>query len=381
MNSGTQYSHQDALGFLGGQGTLREKLQAAHRVVQERMPFISRIALTLYDPETSLLKAYLHSSGDAIDPLGHYQTLLDNAPSLKEILKRGRPRVINTMLTYENECKEHVRRLGREGYAASYTLPMFDNGIFVGFLFYNSYDRNVFTEQALHELDLYGHLISLMVVNELGAIRTLTAAVKTTSHITHLRDPETGSHLDRMSRYCRIIARELAAKYQLDDDYIEHVFMFAPLHDIGKIAIPDHVLLKPGRLSEEEREIMKTHPARGTEIIDELIRNFGLDALSHVEILRNIAACHHETVNGSGYPAGLSGGEIPLEARIVAVADVFDALTSERPYKKAWSNEAAFDALRRIAGEQLDRDCVDALLAYEDEIGEIQRNFGENTGG
>jgi HD-GYP domain-containing protein (c-di-GMP phosphodiesterase class II) len=381
MNPDDQYAHQDALGFLGRQGTLSEKLHAAHRVVQGRMPFIDRIALTLYDPETSLLKAYLHSSGDAIDPLEHYQALLDNAPSLKEILKRGRPRVINAMLTFEDEGKEHVRRLGRQGYAASYTLPIFDNGVFIGFLFYNSCDRDVFSEQVLQELDVYGHLISLMVVNELGSIRTLTAAVKTTSHITHLRDPETGSHLDRMSRYCRIIAKELAGKYQLDDDYIEHVFMFAPLHDIGKIAIPDHVLLKPGRLSDEEREIMRTHPARGSEIIDELLRNFGLDALSHVDILRNIAACHHETVNGGGYPAGLRGVEIPLEARIVAVADVFDALTSARPYKEAWSNEAAFDALRQMAGEQLDRDCVDALLMRQDEVVEIQRNFREDTGG
>jgi HD-GYP domain-containing protein (c-di-GMP phosphodiesterase class II) len=327
-----------------------------------------------------VLKTYLHSSGED-DPVTHYQALLDQAPSLREILKRGRPRVINNLVTFENSEHEHARRIGRQGYAASYTLPMFNQGDFIGFIFFNSYEADVFTERSLRELDLYGHLIALMVVNELSSVHALTAAVKTTGHITHLRDPETGSHLDRMSRYSRLIARALADRHELDDDYIEHVFMFAPLHDIGKIAIPDNILLKPDRLTEEEMRVMKTHAARGREIIDDLLRNFGLENVGHVDLLRNIAVCHHEAVNGTGYPEGKTGKEIPLEARIVAVADVFDALTSKRPYKEAWSNETAFAALRQMAGEKLDRDCVEALLQCTEEIGEIQRMFTEDPYG
>jgi HD-GYP domain-containing protein (c-di-GMP phosphodiesterase class II) len=220
-----------------------------------------------------------------------------------------------------------------------------------------------------------------MIINELSHITTLAAAVKTTRQITHRRDPETGSHLDRMSRYSLLIARHLADKYQLDDDYLMHLFMFAPLHDIGKIAIPDEILFKPGPLNEDEAAIMRTHAQKGREMIDEMIENFGLSDIQHIDLLRNIAASHHEAVNGTGYPDGKRGDEIPLEARIVAVADVFDALTSERPYKPAWSNKQAIDALMDLAGEKLDQDCVTALVYEMDAVETIQNRFKENIYG
>ncbi len=378
MDNDESFQHHDAFGFLSRSGSLKDKLVAAHDVVKNSLPFIARIALTLYDPETKVLKTYLHSSGED-NPLEHYQALLDNAPSLKEILKRGEPRVINNMVTFEDGTHEHTTRLGRQGYEASYTLPVFNNGDFVGFLFFNSYEKDVFTEAVLQQLDIYGHLISLMVINELSSVHTLGAAVKTTGHITHLRDPETGSHLDRMSRYSRLIARALAAKYELDDDYIEHVFMFSPLHDIGKIAIPDDILLKPDALSDEEMEVMRTHALKGKEMIDDMVTNFGLENFGHVDILRNIAVYHHETMDGTGYPDGKAGDSIPLEARIVAVADIFDALTSRRPYKEAWSNDEALAWLQDMAGEKLDRDCVQALLDHRVEVEEIQKKFKEQA--
>jgi HD-GYP domain-containing protein (c-di-GMP phosphodiesterase class II) len=370
-------THSDELNFLNSDAPLKEKLVAAHRQVQRRLPFIARIAVALYDPKSQLLKTYLHSSGED-DPLPNYQAGIDQAPSLKALLAHGNPRVINNMLTMEDGDREHTRRIGRQGYAASYTLPLFRQGHPVGFLFFNSYQQDVFTEEALHQLDLYGHLVALMVLEDLAAAQVLAAAVKATGRITHSRDPETGSHLDRMSRYARLIAQQLAADYKLDDQYIEHVFMFSPLHDIGKIAIPDSILRKPGRLDKKEWRVMQTHALKGRQMIDELLDNFELNGLEHVDVLRNIAQYHHEAVNGSGYPQGLRGDEIPLEARIVAVADVFDALTSRRPYKEAWSNDSAFDMLGQLAGETLDAACVDALLSQREAIEEIQRQFRED---
>mgnify|MGYP001826463565 CR=1 FL=1 len=372
--------HHDVLEQLNKHIPLREKLVAAHESVSELFPFIARIAVAIYDPETSVLKTYLHSSGDD-NPLENYQALLDDAPSLKAILEKGLPRVVNNLLTFEDSESEHAKRIGRQGYAASYTMPMFNEGHFFGFIFFNSYEKDVFDESVLRQVDIYGHIISLMLINELTAITTLKAAVKTAGSVTHYRDPETGSHLDRMSRYSRLIAEQLADKYELDDTYIEHVFMFSPLHDIGKIGIPDNILLKPASLDQAETDIMKTHASKGRIMIDELLDNFGLENIKYVDVLRNIAEFHHEAVNGRGYPTGKKGDEIPLEARIVAVADVFDALTSERSYKEAWDNNKAIETLKQLSGQMLDRDCVDALLDNMEQVEQIQQQFAENAYG
>ena len=374
------FEHQDTLYELTQKSSLSNKLKATHRSINETFSFIVRIAIAIYDADTKVLKTFLHSSGDD-NPLDHYQALIEDSPSLKDILDRGIPRVVNDLDEFKEGTHEHTKRLKAQDYAASYTMPMYNEGVFVGFLFFNSDKKDVFNENVLRQLDLYGHMISLLIINEFSSVQTLTAAIKTTGNMSHLRDPETGSHLDRMSRYSRIIANALADKYDLNDSYIEHIFMFAPLHDIGKIGIPDNILLKSGALDEKEWSIMQTHAHLGREMIDDLLNNFGLINFEHVDILRNIAECHHEAINGTGYPRGIKGTEIPLEARIVAVADVFDALTSARSYKKAWNNDTAINTLRELAGETLDQDCVDALIQNMDKVIEIQEQFSQDKFG
>jgi HD-GYP domain-containing protein (c-di-GMP phosphodiesterase class II) len=374
------FEHCDALHEITRKSSLHDKLKATHGSLNETFPFIVRIAIAIYDSETKVLKTFLHSSGDD-NPLDHYQSLLEKAPSLKSIFEIGKPRVVNDLYAFDSGEHEHTRKIKHQGYAASYTMPIYHEGIFMGFLFFNSDKKDVFNENVLRQLDLYGHMISLLVINEFTSIQTLTGAIKTTGNLSHIRDPETGFHLDRMSRYSRIIANTLADKYELNDSYIEHIFMFAPLHDIGKIGIPDDILFKPGPLNEKERSIMQTHVTKGRKMIDDLLENFGLVNFEHVDVLRNIAEHHHEAINGTGYPMGIKGNEIPLEARIVAVADVFDALTSVRSYKVAWSNEKAIETLKELAGESLDKDCVYALIQNIDKVKEVQNQFLEDSFG
>ena len=374
------YDHLDRLSHLGDQGPLGEKLQFLHCRAKEQHSYIERIAVALYDQPSDLLSTFIYSS-ESPTPLSNYQAKLADCGSLLNILKEGKPRVINDMEVFKNGKNEHTRLMAQTPYQASYTMPLYAEGSFLGFVFFNSSQKSVFNELVLSELDMIGHMISLLVFNELTKVQTLMATVKSAQSISHSRDPETGAHLDRMSRYARLIAQELASKHQLNDDYIEHLFLFAPLHDLGKIGIPDDILLKPRKLSETEFEIMKSHTTKGLHIIDDLIKNYGLEGIAHVDMLRNIVLYHHEAVNGCGYPKHLNSHEIPLEARIVAVADVFDALTSQRPYKKAWSNEEAFAKLQSLANVQLDIECVMALQKNTDAIVDIQKKFQENIVG
>ncbi|WP_407177441.1 HD-GYP domain-containing protein [Bradyrhizobium sp. STM 3562] len=176
------------------------------------------------------------------------------------------------------------------------------------------------------------------------------------------RDNDTGEHTLRVAKYSRLIAEELGLSERLCRD----IYLAAPLHDVGKVAIPDSILLKPGRLNEEEMAIIRTHAAIGGRIL----------ADSHCELIQlgaAIAFAHHERWDGTGYPRGLEGPEIPIAARVVAVADVFDALTTKRPYKEAMPLTEARDYLVKRSGQEFDPACVDAFLSRWDDVLAIAR--------
>ena len=191
------------------------------------------------------------------------------------------------------------------------------------------------------------------------------------------RDESTGDHIKKTSKYTYIIMNHMRRMgiYSgiLTEEYIDNVFKSAPPHDIGKIKIPDSILNKPGKLTPEEFDIMKKHSEYGGEVIDELIKS--LTEASYLETARDIALYHHEKWDGSGYPKGLKGEEIPLCARIMAVADVFDALVSERVYKKAFSFEKAMEIIQEESGTHFDPRIVKAFVAAEDEVRQTAEKF------
>jgi response regulator RpfG family c-di-GMP phosphodiesterase len=178
------------------------------------------------------------------------------------------------------------------------------------------------------------------------------------------RDPETGAHIVRMARYSALIARRVGMSQEDQDTLL----MAAPMHDVGKLGTPDHILLKRGKLTPEELVIMRQHAQIGHEILK--------DSSSPVlKMAAQIAVSHHEKYDGSGYPNGLVGKQIPLVGRIVAVADVFDALTSQRSYKPAWPLEHARDFLQQGRGNHFDPQCIDEFLAAWDEVLAIRANY------
>ena len=370
------FEHADALQALDSSQPLERKLAAIHEALYAQVEIVDRISVAAYDAPTDTLKTFLASSPGRSN-LVHYEARLAEAPSLAEILRVGRPRVVNDLDIFREGRQLHTRLIAEERYRASYTVPTYLNAAFSGFIFFNSRLSMAFTEDALRILDVYAHLISAVVAADMLALRVLAAAVRTAHELVSFHDPETGAHLERISRYARLVAQHLAASgaANLDDEAIERIFQFAPLHDLGKLALPDRILLKTGPLSAGEREEMQRHTLRGREMIDAIARNFGLEQLEGLDLLRHIAESHHETLDGRGYPRGLKDGAIPLEARIVAVADVFDALTSVRPYKASWSNAEAFAWLRRLARTKLDEDCVEALVFNAGKVAEIQARF------
>lgn len=192
--------------------------------------------------------------------------------------------------------------------------------------------------------------------------------------LAEMRDPETGAHLERMREYARILAQQLSTTpaYEgiIDADYVRTIFMTSPLHDIGKVGIPDRVLLKPGRLTADEFEVMKQHVLIGSQTLEA-----ALGTHSSAEYLRfgqEIILSHHEKFDGSGYPYGLAGDKIPLCGRIVALADVYDALTTKRVYKDAFSHEKARSIILEGSGAHFDPDVVDAFLQREAEFVSIK---------
>lgn len=235
-------------------------------------------------------------------------------------------------------------------------------------------DRIEFTSRVRNMLDIRrSHLLlsnrAAMLAEE---VRKATAeifslqqeAIFRLSKAAEFRDPETGAHIVRMAHYSELIARKLGWSEQQTDMMLRA----APMHDVGKLGTPDYILLKPGRLTHDEFEIMKRHATIGWEILK--------DSSSPVlQMAAEIALSHHEKYDGSGYPNGLAGEAIPIAGRIVAVADVFDALTSERPYKPAWTIERAIELLRDGRGSHFDPACIDAFLESMDAALTVRERF------
>jgi len=224
-------------------------------------------------------------------------------------------------------------------------------------------------------------LARIQGAERLLSLETRDVAIFAMAKLAESRDVETGAHLERVMNYSRILAQQLPAMghyvKEIDPEFVRLVYSTSPLHDIGKVGIPDGVLLKPGRLDDREFEIMKTHASIGAETLDAALRQF--PGAKFLRIARDIAATHHERWDGTGYPAGLKGEEIPLCGRIVALADVYDALTSKRVYKNAFAHEVAKSIIAKDAGSHFDPAVVEAFLAAEQAFIDVRERYQAAT--
>lgn len=210
-------------------------------------------------------------------------------------------------------------------------------------------------------------------------VQTQNAVIFGLAKLAESRDNDTGEHLDRIRSYVTILTNDLALRIpEIDEEFVHNISLASSLHDIGKVGIPDSILLKPGRLSKEEREVMELHTLIGGECLDAIQARLGKNNV-FMHTAKQIAYYHHERWDGTGYPHGLSENEIPLVARIVAVADVYDALTSKRPYKNPMSHIESKGIILSGSGSHFDPEVVNAFLRHEDKFETISRSQLELT--
>ena len=214
---------------------------------------------------------------------------------------------------------------------------------------------------------------------EVVAIQDVT--ILALASLAETRDSDTGNHIRRTQMYVRVLAEHLSGQgkfaAQLTPGYIQMLFKSAPLHDIGKVGIPDRILLKPGRLDPDEFEIMKMHTTLGHDAIEQAEKQLGM-SVGFLSMAKDIALSHQEKWDGSGYPQGLKGEAIPLSARLMAVADVYDALISRRVYKEGMSHEAAVTIIQQGRASHFDPDVADAFVALQDEFKAIAEKFADS---
>jgi hypothetical protein len=335
--------HKDLFSDLNKNISLTQKLKLIHGVLKSRFEFIDRISVALYDEKSSLMKTFLASSGRDY-PLEYYDTPLTKAPSLMEIVRTGRPRVINDLAVLSQGKNEHTKMIQDQGYRASYTMGIYASGALKGFIFFNSYDADAFTEEVLQYLDVFSHLISAIVCQELASRKAILSVLKAAYEITLPEDSERASKMERLSAYARVIAKGLVGnlKYDFNDEDIEQISWLSPMLDFGKL-----------RKNSVPMRVFK--------------ENFDSEFTTMIEILDRLAACYQ---NGQQHDR-----EFQTKSRILAAADLFDTLTVPGPGIHNWKNEDAIALLETMSSSEIDIDCVNALRHSVPQLANLQKSW------
>lgn len=303
--------------------------------------------------------------------------------SLQDVVFNGRPRVINDLAAYTkqrgSQNNGYNRILLEAGIQASIALPLKTNDRPVGILFFSSERKNIYEEQHIEFLQTLSNSIALSLYKNIFIDELLFSTILALAKMAEARDEETGEHLERMKQYTVRLAEWLQEEPEYGESvsigFLKDLERFSPMHDIGKVGIRDGILLKPGKLTEEEFREMKQHTVYGADVLRTAEKNINKQNRSMFRVGIEIAENHHEKWDGTGYPHGKAGEEIPLSARIVTVADVFDALTSRRPYKEEFPFEDSFAMITGESGTRFDPGIIRALVRHKEELRLLWQSF------
>jgi len=348
------------------------------------VPFIpyNRIGIAVISSDGEMISA-IRAKANYPLLLGKNYTELLSETSLKDVIESNKMRTINDLEAYLklHPNSNSTKLIIDEGMKSSLTIPLVLDEKVIGVIFFSSKTRNAFNESHEYFVDSISKAIAISFEKSFVYNDLLLASVKGFANIVESKDHVTGNHIDRMSNYSRFVAECLyndgIYPENVNDVFIDQVFSFSSLHDIGKVGISESILNKPGKLTDEEFEIMKEHTLIGDKVLTNMSSGTILKQNPYFEMAGNIARHHHERFDGTGYPDGLKGNDISLCARIVAVADVFDALTNERPYKPAFSFEKTMSILIEGSGQHFDPLIIDSLIKHENELYHLYKSFKE----
>ncbi len=362
--------------------------------MKQAIPY-SRLAIALINNAGMVETKLVSSQKPVLIPPGSTFPLDDS--SLAQVARTKSHMIIDNLEEYiKDHPSKKAELLLQEGMLSALTLPLIASGLLKGFVFFASEHKGIFKPhhiqfaqsvighialslqrgELLHQLDVYNKKLEEIVkIRTHQLLKTQKATIFALSSLAELRDPETGYHLERIREYCMLLAQ--IAKYsggllEINNQFLRDLYDSSILHDIGKVGIPDSILLKPGKLTHEEFEIIKTHTTIGYNSLKRASEEMGQD--SFLTMAMDVILYHHEAWDGSGYPHGLSTEDIPLAARIVTIADVYDALTTVRPYKAAFDHEKSI-AIMTEESHRYDPKLFELFIQNANDFDEIRKKY------
>ncbi|MCG9544700.1 HD domain-containing protein [Vibrio sp. Isolate33] len=350
------------------------------RLAREHYPILSRLSVVLCSEN----RASNYFVSDTLCQEAEHRYVeqeLKPESALSRMAESLDTRIIHDLTSLKPT--KQISHLLQLGHQSSYTTPIHYQESNLGFVFINASSTGFFANDYIQcDIAYISQLISSLFVQLFERQRHFQSSLAIALNMGHARDPETKEHLIRMGKYSEQIARTMSqSNNEITHQFIHRIRLYAPFHDIGKYRIPDNVLFSTGRFSAEERAIMNNHTLYGEEMINDVV------SLSHhcsmcsdeIQFIKNIVRHHHERFDGSGLPDGLSDTAIPLEARIVTLADVFDALMSKRAYKHAWSLSEVMEYIEAHNGSMFDPECVEALKQNLEGFMAIREQYNDDV--
>ncbi|HBD64400.1 MAG TPA: hypothetical protein DC038_08195 [Clostridiales bacterium] len=360
-------------------------LSYIYATFSEFIPY-SHIGIALLKDDGKVLEGSYGISDESLESLPKKLVGLRaevSETSLVSIVQDGTPRVINDLYSYtSNKDAQYNKVLMEAGIKSSITLPLKVNEKPIGIIFFSNVNKDIYKEEHIEFLKTLSNSIAISLNKNIFIDEMLYSTLLALTKMAEARDEDTGDHLERMKEYSVRITEFLIEDNVYEEEitiaFLKGIERFSPMHDIGKVGVKDGVLLKPGRLTDDEFGEMKKHVIYGVDVLKTAEKNIAKQKYSMFKMGIEIVEGHHERWNGTGYPYRKAGTDIPLSARIVAIADVLDALTSKRPYKDAYNFEESMNYIINEKGRHFDPYIIESLIKHKDEMKALYDSFQNN---